>query len=155
MNQSSAELRHGPLPPMFLLGAMALMAMLHGLVPLTQLLVFPWRALGAIFIVAGLGLNIWASGLFKQVGTAIKPFAKSSSLILDGPFRLSRNPMYLGMIVLLIGIAIGLGSVTPWLVIPAFVVLVSRRFVVAEEHKMEVEFGAKYLAYCARVRRWL
>jgi protein-S-isoprenylcysteine O-methyltransferase Ste14 len=75
--------------------------------------------------------------------------------VLDGPFRFSRNPMYLGMVTLLIGVAIGLGSATPWLVIPAFFFLISKRFIAAEERKMEVEFGAEYLSYRSKVRRWI
>jgi len=130
------------------------MIALHMLVPVVQLFTFPWRLLGAGPVVVGLVLNVWADRLFKRAGTAVKPFEPSVSLVLTGPFLFTRNPMYLGMVLLLTGIAVGLGSATPWLVIPVFVWQVTQRFIVAEERKLEVAFGHQYLEYKAKVRLW-
>jgi protein-S-isoprenylcysteine O-methyltransferase Ste14 len=63
--------------------------------------------------------------------------------------------MYLGMTLILIGVALGLGTLSPWLVIPMFVLSIQERFIKMEERKMESEFGAEYLAYEQKVRRWL
>jgi protein-S-isoprenylcysteine O-methyltransferase Ste14 len=63
--------------------------------------------------------------------------------------------MYLGMVLLLAGIAIALGSATPWVVLPVFGWRITQRFIVFEEHKLEANFGPLYLAYKAKVRRWL
>ncbi len=78
-----------------------------------------------------------------------------SSLVVDGPFKYSRNPMYLGMVLALTGLALLLGTVTPWLVIPPFVWLMTVLFVRQEEQTMEKQFGSDYLAYKKKVRRWV
>ena len=84
-----------------------------------------------------------------------EPFEPSSTLIQKGPFGFSRNPMYLGMVLLLMGLVICLGSLTPWAIVPVFVVVVSHRFIVAEEHKLRAKFGEDYDRYASCVRRWL
>ena len=155
MAEKTAVTAGGPLPPVLLLVAIGLMALLHALVPVAQLVTWPWRIFGGVPVVAGLVLNVWGDRLFKQAGTAIKPFDPTTSLVLNGPFSFSRHPMYLGMVLVLAGVAVGLGSATPWLVIPVFVWLVDRHFIVAEERKLEADFGARYLEYKARVRRWI
>ncbi|MCH8885675.1 MAG: hypothetical protein IIC13_03715 [SAR324 cluster bacterium] len=68
---------------------------------------------------------LYAAGLFRKYGTALKPFKESSALVTDGPFRFSRNPMYLSMVVALTGAAVVLGTVTPLLILPAFAWLIT------------------------------
>lgn len=154
MDESSPP-RRGLLPPALLLIALVAMIGLHLVLPLVTLLSGPWRWLGAIPIGAGLTLNLQADGLFKRAGTTVKPFGTTSALVAEGPFALSRNPMYLGMVVLLIGVAIGMGSVTPWVVIPIFVWRIRKDFVLPEERKLRAAFGEEYEAYAGRVRRWI
>ncbi|MGD0960803.1 MAG: isoprenylcysteine carboxylmethyltransferase family protein [Methylomonas sp.] len=155
MNDSQTAVRRGPMPPAFLLIAILLMLGLHILLPVAQLVVFPWRMAGAALVAIGVALNLWAFMLFKQAGATVKPFEPSMTLVLKGPFAFSRNPMYLGMLLTLAGIAVALGSATPWLVVPWFVWLVARRFIVVEESKLESAFGNHYIAYKEKVRRWL
>ncbi len=111
--------------------------------------------LGAILIVAGIGSVLWAHQLFEDVGTTIKPFHRSAALVTGGPFRFSRNPMYLGMVIVLVGVGLVLRSLLPWVVIPVFVWIIQRRFIVAEEHSLERDFGEIYRDYRESVRRWL
>ena len=85
----------------------------------------------------------------------MRPFEPSTALVEDGPFRFSRNPMHLGMVLVLAGAFILLGSLSPLFVLPAFVWLLHTRFVVREEAHMERHFGDCYLDYKRRVRRWL
>jgi len=113
------------------------------------------RAAGAVPLVLGLALGIWGSNLFQRARTTIKPFETPTTLVTSGPFRLSRNPMYLGMAAVLVGVALMLGSATPFLVIPPFVLLLDVRFIRREESAMRAAFGEAYRAYQARVRRWL
>ena len=120
MDDKGAVAAGGPLPPVLLCIAILLMALLHVFVPVARVLTLPWRFSGAVLIIAGLALNVWADRLFKRAGTWLKPFDPSSSLVLNGPFLFSRNPMYLGMVLVLAGIAVALGGATPWLVIPVF-----------------------------------
>lgn len=85
------------LPPTYFLFALVLMAALHFVAPLAQLIAWPWRLLGGLPILVGGALNVLCSRQFEQRGTTVKPFEESQALIVDGPFRYSRNPMYLGM----------------------------------------------------------
>ncbi len=98
---------------------------------------------------------MWADGLFKRKNTTVKPFEKSSALILEGPFRFSRHPMYLGMVIALLGVAIILGSLITFLVPIAFFVSMQIVFIRHEEKALEQTFGQEYLDYKNRVRSWL
>ena len=133
------------------------MIALHFVVPIGQLLTsWPFRiACGGILVAAGVALNIWADALFKRAGTSVKPLEATTALIVQGPFAFSRHPMYLGMLLILGGSAVTLGSVSPWLAIPVFMWKITRGFVVAEETKLEATFGAQYVEYKRKVRRWL
>jgi protein-S-isoprenylcysteine O-methyltransferase Ste14 len=102
-----------------------------------------------------IGLILWAALLFKRAGTNIRPFLPSTALVLSGPYRFTRNPMYLGMAGTLLGAGVFMGSITPFVVIPAFMALITERFIVREEEKLEAAFGREYLDYKARVWRWL
>ena len=136
---------------------LALVAMigLHLVLPMATLLPGLWRWLGVLPICAGLVLNVQADGLFKRAGTTVKPFGSTTALVAEGPFSLSRNPMYLGMLLLLIGVAIGMGSVTPWVIVPIFVWRIRKDFILPEERKLRAAFGEEYEAYARRVRRWV
>ncbi|MEX2115025.1 MAG: isoprenylcysteine carboxylmethyltransferase family protein [Pirellulales bacterium] len=123
--------------------------------PGRQVIDGPWRWAGVVPIAAGLGLVLWVARLFRRHGTTIKPGQVSSDLLTGGPFRFSRNPIYLGMTSLLIGVAIALGSLTPLLVIPVFVALVACNVIPVEESMLQEKFGEQYTQYQARVRRWI
>ena len=131
------------------------MVCLHFLAPVRQVVSGPYRYLGIIPLGAGLAVVLWAAGIFERAGTTIKPFEKSSTLVVRGPYRVSRNPMYLGMVCGLVGVGVVTGSVTPFLVVPAFAYLIDRRFIREEEALLEQTFGSQYSAYKACVRRWL
>src|SRR3974377_1105154 len=132
MNAAPREL----LPPALLLIAILLMIGLHFVFPWVRLFTVPWRLFGAVPVALGILLNMWADQLFKRAGTAVKPFEPSIALVLAGPFQFSRNLMYVGIVLVLAGIAIGLGSATPWLVVPLFAWLVTERLIVPEERKL-------------------
>lgn len=142
-------------PPVFFLIALAVMAGLHFALPVRTIPLAAVRAAGLIPIAAGLGIGIWGSNLFQRARTTIKPFDTPTTLVTNGPFRLSRNPMYLGMTLVLIGVALLLGSVTPFVIVPLFVALIEVRFIRREEKDLEAAFGAAYEAYQSRVRRWI
>ncbi len=144
-----------PLPPTyFMLGLVAMLAA-HSLVPLARIVGSPWRYAGVLPIALGVLLNLWADGLFKRHGTEVKPFRDSSALVLEGPFRFTRNPMYLGGLLILAGAGLLLGSLTPWLVVLALTWLATAHFIVPEERDLERQFGVRYLEYKRRVRRWI
>ena len=103
----------------------------------------------------GIWLNIWADGLFKRKNTTVKPYEKSSFLVLEGSFRFSRHPMYLGMVIGLLGVAVLLGSLIVFLALIAFLLTMHIIFIPFEEKALEETFGQEYLDYKKRVRCWL
>lgn len=142
-------------PPAYLLLAVAFMVCLHFLAPVKQVVPSPYRYLGVIPLGVALGVVLWAAQIFQRAGTTIKPFETSSTLVVHGPYQVSRNPIYLGMVSGLVGVGVALGSVTPFLIVPIFAYLIDRRFIRAEEALLEQSFGSQYGAYKQRVRRWL
>jgi protein-S-isoprenylcysteine O-methyltransferase Ste14 len=143
------------IPPVYFLLALMAMVASHYLVPIAQLINSPFRYTGIVLVVSAIALVLWAAVLFQRAGTTIKPFQKSSALITRGPYRITRNPMYVGMVSALIGIAVLLGSVAPFLVLPAFAALIQSKFIRAEEAALERTFGSMFLDYKSKVRRWL
>ena len=143
------------MPPAYLLFHLIGMVVLHFALPIMRWIERPWSYAGVLPIGVGLALVVGCALLFQKRGTAIKPFQVSSVLVTSGPFRFSRNPIYLGMVLILLGTSILLGTATPPILIPLFVILITQRFIRPEEAMLEQRFGSEYLAYRARVRRWI
>ena len=143
------------LPPVYFLIALIAMMTLHYFVPGARLFDSPLRYSGIFLVVAGIALVLWAAVLFRQAGTAIRPFQESAALVAGGPYRVTRNPMYVGMVGVLLGVSVLLGSTTPLLVVPAFAILIDFRFIRAEEAILETRFGSAYTEYKSKVPRWL
>lgn len=142
-------------PPMYLGIAVLLMVGLHYVAPGKQIIPRPFRYLGVVPFAIGLWLILWVNAIFRRVGTTIKPFEESSVLVVEGPFRISRNPIYLGMLLALFGVGVLLGSLTPLLMVPTFAFLLDARFIRAEEGILTKTFGRRFEDYMSRVRRWL
>eukprot|EP01030_Chromulinospumella_sphaerica_P019292 gene19292-19175_t len=123
--------------------------------PLAVILGPPWTWIGWALAALGLALSFSGAGLFRRVGTNIKTFDDPNVLVTGGPFRLTRNPMYLGFVLLLAGVALALGAASPWVVPAAFWLLADRWYIPFEERAMRRTFGEPYEAYSRRVRRWL
>lgn len=144
----------GPPPPFYFLIALAAMFALDEFAPAVRWLSKPWTLVGIVFLVFGAGLAGFANRQFARRGTTIRPFRPSSALVTDGAFALTRNPMYAGLVSMLAGTAIMLGTATPFLVLPVFVAVLVTRFIGKEERGLERQFGGRYLAYKREVRRW-
>jgi protein-S-isoprenylcysteine O-methyltransferase Ste14 len=143
------------MPPVYLLVAILVMIALDRWAPLGTFDGPFARAVGLLLSIAGLALVIWCTMLFQAAQTTIKPYEASSALVTRGPYRISRNPIYLGMVLFLAGLSLGLGSWSPFLVIPAFMFIIERRFIRAEEGALLRRFGDEYETYRGRVRRWI
>ena len=143
------------MPPVYLLAAIVTMSILHFLLPGPPILTSWWRWLGLGPLVGGIALGGTAARLFARHQTTIKPGHASSHLMVDGPYRFSRNPIYLGMVFVLAGAALLLGSLIPWLVLPVFAALIARNVIPVEEAMLEESFGTEYRQYRERVRRWI
>ncbi len=110
----------------------------------------------AIFVgLSGFALIASSVIYFKISATAIRPFETSTALVKGGPYRFTRNPMYLGMVLILIGTAIYLGSLAPWFIIPVFFLIIQEWFIKHEEPFLENIFGKEYQDYRTKVRRWI
>lgn len=147
--------RKGPLPPTWLLIGLIALAALHLLWSGPRLVFGGWRLLGAVLLAPGAYLTLRADLQFKRVGTEVKPFRPSSRLVTDGLYGLSRHPMYLGFLLLLLGAAALAGTLAPFLVVLAMFALLNGLFVVPEERHLLEQFGAEYERYRSRVRRWI
>jgi len=115
----------------------------------------PLIYLGWLLIIAGSALNIWSDQLFKKQKTTVKPNKKPTRLIDYGPFRISRNPMYLGMAVILFGVGIFLGTITAFTGAVLFIIAMEIYFISDEEKSMHEAFGSEFENYKAKVRRWI
>jgi protein-S-isoprenylcysteine O-methyltransferase Ste14 len=143
------------MPPFWFFGALVAMAALHVWFPFLVLVPWPWNLLGTVLILLGLAIPVVAAWQFKLHGTTIKPYEGTAVLVTHGVFRWSRNPMYLGMTTVLAGLALCLGSTTPWAVVLVFPLWLQGCFIRAEERALTERFGDQFLAYRARTRRWL
>ena len=143
------------IPPAYLLLSMLSMIILHLLFPGFVFACFSLFIFGLALIALGFSLVAWSAKLFSNAGTPIRPFEETSTLVIWGPYRHSRNPIYIGMFIMLLGVALALGSVTPFLLIPAFIMIIRQKFVLNEERLLIKRFGNDYQQYCAKVRRWL
>lgn len=142
-------------PPAYLLIAVILTVVLHFAFPIMTVIPAPWTLLGIIPVVVGIVINFNADQIFHKADTAVCPFESSSTLVTYGPYRFTRNPMYLGFVLVLIGVSIVMGSLTPYLMAIAFAVLMDRKFIQMEEQKLAVQFGVEWKTYKSHTRRWL
>jgi protein-S-isoprenylcysteine O-methyltransferase Ste14 len=142
-------------PAIYLVATVAAMLVLHKLIPACRVVSPPWKWFGLIPMGMGLLQGVWAGSLFLRRGTTLIPGRRSSRLVIAGPFRYTRNPMYLGLTAILVGLAVLLGSLTPWLMIPLFIWLIGHNVIAVEEAILAEVFGDEYRQYQARVRRWI
>ena len=143
------------LPPTYFFFFIVLMVVLHFLYPMADVVPYPWWLLGIVPLVLGIVFNLVADQAFKKHQTTVKPYEESTTLITSGVFGLTRNPMYLGMVFILIGIAVLIGSLGPFVVIPFYIVLMDRVYITVEERMLAQKFGENWEAYAARARRWI
>lgn len=139
------------LPPiLFLMSAAAIL--LFGYMETGQ---FGQSYMGLIVTTAAFFSANFEKSRFAKHGTTIFPGSAASSLLTDGMFRYSRNPMYLAMVVGLMGIWPVTGGYSPLAIILAFTAHIHHRFILREEAHLRALFGEEYEAYCRKVRRWI
>ena len=113
------------------------------------------KGVALVLIVGGFLLEMWAGGLFKKAGTNVVPWQPSTAMVVDGPYRFTRNPMYLGFAITYLGLAIGLNAPIAIAMLLPCLVLMTWGVILREERYLEAKFGQPYLAYKQQVRRWL
>lgn len=113
-----------------------------------------WLA-GAGLMVLGFGLAVWAGRTFRRAGTPVNPFEPSSALVRHGPFRFSRNPIYVGMTLLFVGGAVLADTLWPLLLLPISLTVLYFTVIRREERYLSAKFGSAYDEYRRQVRRWI
>lgn len=114
-----------------------------------------YRNMGIIVFFLGISLLFWSFSLFKKNKTPIVPGQKPTFVVAEGPYRFTRNPMYLGVTIALLGASIYFGNILAFFSPIIFFLIMNFYFVPFEEKLMENLFGRKYLNYKKKVRRWL
>lgn len=143
------------IPPVYFLTALIIMVCLAIYAPVSYLIYVPLRIFGGVLVFTGFCISASGAYTFKLAKTPVKPFEPPVTLVTTELYRYSRNPMYLGMMIMLTGMWIALGCLSPVIVIPLFFIIIQEGFIKYEEIFLEKTFGDKYLDYKASVRRWL
>jgi protein-S-isoprenylcysteine O-methyltransferase Ste14 len=142
-------------PPLLYVGYFLLGLLLDRWVPLSALPRTPSRLLAAVLLLPGFGLLVWSLWLFLRARTSPLPMRPTTAIVRSGPYRWTRNPMYLGMLLLYLGVAFLFDAVWALVLSPALVAFVSWFVIAKEERYLEASFGDDYQRYKAQVRRWI
>lgn len=141
--------------PFIFAAAFALGLFLERLLPLPELPPGLRRVLALPCLGVSAVLGGWGFAWFLRLRTTALPFRPSAALITSGPYRFSRNPLYISTALLYAVLALWFGELWALLLLPAAMAVLQRLVIVKEEAYLERRFGAAYLDYKARVRRWL
>lgn len=142
-------------PPVWLLGTLLIMWLWSSWLPIAKFGGTWSKALGALVIVGGMALALWAVKQFMDQDTPVHPRRKPTTLLTDGLYARSRNPIYLAMVVVAFGAALCFGTVGAFIPVAALFWILQDLFIAGEEHHIEKNFGEEWTAYAVRTRRWL
>lgn len=142
-------------PPRIAMALLTFATVFHALLPAQSSYLYSSVFLSVALVSAGFTVMMLAWWQFKQRKVAICPTADTDYLITDGIYRLTRNPMYLGMVAMLGGVAVFFGTLPFYAVTIVYFILIDRWFCPYEEEKLLVTFGRDYDAYRSKVRRWV
>ena len=121
-----------------------------------QFIVPPYSGVGAIvLIVGGLALGLWAKRTIVAHDSTLNPYGQPTHLVTSGPFRFSRNPMYLSYVVIVLGCAVYTGVLAAFVAPTLYFLYLQYKVVLQEEQKLSDIFPTEYSAYSRTVRRWL
>lgn len=113
------------------------------------------RGLAVAGLITGFAIEAAAAGLFRRARTAVQPWKPSTALVTGGIYRLTRNPIYVGMAIIYAGLGIGMDSPVALILLLPCLLVVDRFVIAREEVYLQARFGLDYLAYRQKVRRWL
>ena len=131
------------------------MLVLHFMIPIQSITMFPFNLLGIILIIFGILISIIGSRKFEQEDTTSMTFDTPTKLVVDGIYKLSRNPMYLGFTLFIAGFWLIMGSLSSLFIAISFIVVLDRYYIPFEEKVLLSQFGNAYLEYKKSVRRWV
>jgi protein-S-isoprenylcysteine O-methyltransferase Ste14 len=143
-------------PPLFYVTPLALAVMLQTIRPWTLAGGPAGFLLGGAVLAIGIAIGLASVQYFRRARTTILPMGRPTTAIVEtGPYRFTRNPMYVAMTAAYLGLAFLLNTAWAVLVLPAVLVAIDRWVIRREERYLLAKFGEPYRDYCARVRRWL
>jgi protein-S-isoprenylcysteine O-methyltransferase Ste14 len=142
-------------PPLVYLGGLAVGFGLEALLPGSSLPAVVQWVLGGALLVAGLALLASFNTTFQRKGTAVEPWKPTTAIVTTGPYRLTRNPAYVGMALVYVGIAVLSQAAWALAPLPVVLLIIDRTVIAREERYLERKFGQEYLDYKGRVRRWI
>ncbi|WP_019959906.1 methyltransferase family protein [Woodsholea maritima] len=143
------------LPPILFFEALMAMVIIHKFWPLAKWVSGPYRWVGLALIMIGLVLTMGQAGRFRRHGANVRSHKAPTRFIHDGVYKYSRNPMYLGFLLALLGAWLFLGSAGALIPVVVFGLVMNFTWITYEEAYMRATFGDEYRAYCQRVRRWV
>lgn len=143
------------IPPIIFLTCIFLMFGLNRYFPIREMLSTPYNYLGILPFLLGFIMTTQTARLIKKRDTQISPYGTPRKLLIEGWFKFSRNPIYLGFILSLIGIWFWLGSWSPMMGVLLFMTIIHFKFIPMEERNMKAVFGKDYLQYKSKVRKWI
>jgi protein-S-isoprenylcysteine O-methyltransferase Ste14 len=155
VNQTKLNMKENNLNPPFLYKMFILFMIISMLFPLTGKIEFPYNLFGIVLLIAGIYIAASTKKLFKKTQTPMNPEANPVKLHTSGIFRYTRNPMYLGIVVGLTGIALITGNPVNLGFPITYLFLMNKFFIPIEERNLERAYGDQYLAYKDHVRRWI
>jgi len=142
-------------PPILMLLHLGLALLLGWLIPLPFPTAPVTKIVGWVIVVGGFTFAFGALGELIRAHTSPDPHAPTTRVVTRGPYRFSRNPVYVGFTSLVVGIPLGLGNYWGFIVLPLMIYLFQHWIIIHEENYLEGKFEQEYLNYKARVRRWL
>jgi len=142
-------------PPLIFAGALAAASGAAYFIGMPRLPALPARITGGLLLAVGPALAGTAVALMRRSGTHFSPYEPTTAIVETGPYRWTRNPIYLGMALAYAGASLLERSALPLLVLPGVIAVIDRGVIAREERYLEDKFGDRYLAYKLRVRRWL
>jgi protein-S-isoprenylcysteine O-methyltransferase Ste14 len=143
------------LPPTLVLICVFTMLLLHWFFPGSWLLPYPLRLAGLVPLLLGISINVVADRQFSMLGTNVNTFKDPDRLVTDGLFKYSRNPMYLGFGLIVLGVWLLLGSLAPGAGVLVYFSVTDRWYIEFEESRLTEKFGSSYRSYQSRTRRWI
>jgi protein-S-isoprenylcysteine O-methyltransferase Ste14 len=143
------------IPPLLAAICLALMFLLRWAWPTPVFLTPPWTYLGLVLLAAGLTLPIVGVRQFKKARTTHKPFHEAKKLVTTGIYHYTRNPMYMGLTLLLAGACILLAALSTLIPLLIFIAVADRWYIRGEEKMLARKFGQQFEDYKSKTRRWL
>ena len=144
-----------PFPPLVFFGALGLGTLLNWLMPMHSYASEWSQRIGGILGFVGTAFGLWGVWTLRRAGTGVRPDQPVTALVTGGPYRFSRNPLYVALTMIYVGITVAWGAWWPLATLVPALAVVHWRIVRREEQFLEIRFGDEYRAYRARVRRWV